>query len=112
MIEWRGDRYVRASSSQPASPDYAGPAGQMTRRTQAQRLPAVLVFRNGSRVEVDNYTIVGDFLYTNADRWVTGAWNKRIDLATLDIPSTLQANQQRGVAFNLPSSPNEVMVRP
>ena len=71
-----------------------------------------LVFRDGSRQEVSSYTIVGDALYTDANRWVSGSWCKKVALASLDVPSTLRVNQERGVPFSLPSSPNEVMVRP
>ncbi len=112
MIEWRGDRYVRvANNATPAPLDYAGPSA--TSPTIAHpALPATLVFRDGSRQEIISYTIVGDALYTDGDRWISGSWSKKIALASLDVPSTLRVNQERGVPFRLPSSPNEVMVRP
>lgn len=112
LIEWRGDRYVRiASDANPAPPDYAAPTATLPTTAHAVS-PAVLVFRDGSRQEVSNYTIVGDALYTDGDRWVSGSWSKKIALASLDVASTLRANQERGVAFRLPTSPNEVVVRP
>jgi len=112
MIEWRGDRYVRVTNNAgPAPLDYAAPSGTAPAVARAS-LPAVLVFRDGSRQEISSYTIVGDALFTDADRWVSGSWSKKIALASLDVPSTLRINQERGVPFHLPSSPNEVVVRP
>jgi hypothetical protein len=111
MIEWRGDRYVRVANSSPAPLDYAAPSAPAPAATRTV-MPAVLIFRDGSRQEITSYTIVGDSLYTDANRWVSGSWSRKIALASLDVPSTLRVNQERGVPFSLPSSPNEVMVRP
>jgi hypothetical protein len=55
--------------------------------------------------------IQGDILYTNTDRWTTGSWTQKIPLADLDIPASLKLNKDRGTKFNLPSGPNEVMIR-
>jgi len=35
-----------------------------------------------------------------------------IQIADLDLPATLKQNQDRGVRFELPSGPDEVMIRP
>lgn len=114
IIEWRGDRYVRvANSSNATALDYVAPSATVTKPVAPrENVPALLIFRDGSRVEVSSYTIVGNSLYAAADRWIVGVWSKKIDLASLDVPSTLRANQERGVPFALPSSPNEVIVRP
>jgi hypothetical protein len=74
--------------------------------------PAVLVFRDGHREEVKSYTIIGESLFTKQNYWVSGSWSKKIDLASLDIPATLQLNQAQGSGFRLPSGPSEVIVRP
>ena len=63
--------------------------------------PTVLVFRNGKQQEVTNYAIMGDSLY------VFDQARKKIALADLDIPATVKANDDRGVEFNLPSSPKK-----
>lgn len=73
--------------------------------------PAVLVFRDGHREQVRNYMIQGNDLYTSADYWSTGSWTKKIPLADLDVPATLRLNADRGAEFNLPRSPNQVIVR-
>jgi len=74
--------------------------------------PATLIFRDGRREEATNYAIVGGVMYLRSDYWTSGAWAKQIQLAELDIPATLKANQDRGVKFALPSAPNEVITRP
>ena len=79
----------------------------------ARDLPAaVLIFRDGHSEEVHDYTIADGFLYARGDYYIDGYWNKKIDLATLDLPRTLQDNAARKVKFILPSSPNEVITRP
>jgi len=74
--------------------------------------PAVLVFRDGHSEEVRDYTIADGILYARGDYYTDGYWNKKIALAALNIPETLQANATRNVKFVLPASPNEVITRP
>jgi hypothetical protein len=74
--------------------------------------PAVLVFRDGHREEIEKYTIVGTTIHMITDYWRTGAWSRSVNLADLDVPATLRANQEAGANFRLPSGPSEVVVRP
>ena len=131
LIEWRGDRYVRLSdTTQSASlrgernlqPDYAEtfdtrikPSGLRRNTADAaprQLPPAVLVYRDGRQEFVTNYWIGGGAIYVNNDYWTRGSWNRKIELALLDLPLTLRLNQERGVQFLLPSGPNEIVTRP
>ena len=127
LIEWQGDHYARITSAegdglhgQPALPDYAVESNSRSavtaRSTPVQKTrdlpPAVLLFRDGRKQEVSNYTIVGTVMYSSADYWSSGSWNKKIELADLDVPGTLRLNQERGVKFVLPSAANEVITRP
>lgn len=121
VIEWQGDHFVRmtlseASSRQRGPTDYSEKPNTKQRKFEAeapQELPpAVLVFRDGHKEEVAKYTIIGASLYTSSDYWTSGAWSKKIQIVDLDIPSTLKLNQERGVRFRLPTSPNEVVIRP
>ena len=48
--------------------------------------------------EVTNYAIMGDSLY------VFDQGRKKIALADLDIPATVQANDDRGMEFKVPPS--------
>ncbi|HKW16547.1 MAG TPA: hypothetical protein VJO35_03460 [Terriglobales bacterium] len=73
--------------------------------------PAVLVFRDGHSEEISSYSIIGQVIYTKADYWSTGKWIRSIAIGGIDIPATLKQNKDRGVKFELPSSPDEVMIR-
>jgi hypothetical protein len=73
--------------------------------------PAIIVFRDGHMEEMEKYMIQGNILYTNADYWSTGSWTRKIPLAEVDIPASLKLNKDRGTKFNLPSGPNEVVIR-
>jgi len=133
MFELRGDRYVRVSSpevsgtrmdaptlaDQPTTDQLPASARPPHRpSTTAIRTvappdlpPVVLVFRDGHREEASDYTIADGVLYTRGG-YSTGSWNRKIELSSLNLPETLKSNQSRGVRFQLPSSPNEVIVRP
>jgi hypothetical protein len=133
MIELQNGRYVRVESaaidgealplklSPSRSPTNAAPtksaptesAAPMIIASPSQPLPpAVLIFRDGHSEEVRDYTIADGILYARGDYYTDGYWNKKINLATLNVPETLQANAARSVNFVLPSSPNEVITRP
>lgn len=119
LIEWQGDRYVRfggaeASEKQgiSARPDYAQPAIAKAPISSPQKgdlPPAVLVYRDGHREEIPDYAIADGVIYVRGDFWHDGYWTKRIPLSALDPTATVQANQQRGVRFLLPSAVNVVV---
>jgi hypothetical protein len=101
-----GTRSARAA----ASPDGAT---TIAAANAVHDLPAaVLVFRDGHREEVRDYTIADGVLYARGDYYTDGYWNKKIALATLDLSQTLEANNSRSVKFVLPASANEVITRP
>jgi len=121
MIELKDGQYVRVSGegggelqtlpaeSQPGKSAHVSPAGSSA---PARELPsAVLVFRDGHREEVRDYTIADGFLYAQSDFYANGYWNKKIDLTSLDLAQTTQVNADRNVNFVIPSSPNEVIAR-
>lgn len=126
MIELRGDRYVRVSGPEtsgaemitPEKFDQApNPPRRRERRSGAAVAapdlpPAVLVFRDGHREEASDYTIADGILYTRGDYYTNGSWNRKIELSSLNLPETVKSNQSRGVRFQLPTAPNEVIVRP
>jgi len=58
----------------------------------------VLVFRDGSRTEIQNYAIVGPTLYEFGPHWT-----KKVALTDLDVPATVKTNNDRGVEFLLPA---------
>jgi hypothetical protein len=124
MIELQGDRYVRVSGPETSgaemidrmpdpSPRPERPSSAAPQAVAAPELPpAVLIFRDGHREEVSDYTITDGVLYTRGDYYTTGSWNRKIELSSLNLPETIKSNQSRGVRFQVPASPNEVIVGP
>ena len=125
LIELQGDRYVRISdASSQREAGFGGYAEAGTARSSAaaaraaagERIadlpPAVLIYRDGHSEQVTDYAIVAGVIYARADYWQSGYWTKPIHLSALNIPATIQANQEQGVKFVLPSGPNEVVTRP
>jgi hypothetical protein len=121
MIELQNGRYVRVKGS--AADGEAAPISlsknsgvalsRVAAATASPVLPAaVLIFRDGHREEVRDYSIADGALYARGDFYTDGYWNKKINLANLDVAQTQQANLDRNVKFVLPSSPNEVITRP
>jgi hypothetical protein len=103
---------ARKNSSAPL-PNSANDSSLVASATPPPPLPpAVLFFRDGRSEEVRDYTIADGTLYARGDFYTDGYWNKKIDLSTLDVTRTEQANAARNVNFILPSSPNEVITRP
>ncbi len=60
-------------------------------------IPAVLIFNDGKKQEVRNYAIVGKVLYD-----FENMASRKIQLADLDLPATIKANDERGVDFTVP----------
>jgi len=61
--------------------------------------PTVLVFKDGHKLEVGNYAIVGATLFD-----LTPGHHRKIALSDLDLNSTQQQNDDRGIIFRLPSA--------
>ncbi len=59
--------------------------------------PTLLVFKDGRKLEVGNYAILGATLFD-----LTPRHTRKIALADLDLEATRQQNDDRGVAFQLP----------
>jgi hypothetical protein len=133
VMELRGDHWVRltpygaqALAEQgdvaPVGPLVAPRAGTPSRRSgdvsaaaaqaPSELPPAVLVFRDGHQLEAAKYTIIGKTISIKTDYWTSGSWTSTVQIADLDLPATLKANQARGTNFSLPSRPSEVVIRP
>jgi hypothetical protein len=117
LIELQGDHYVRVKENQAGADTNAQLVNQgppaITSTSPVAPLPSVvLIFRDGSRQEVRDYTIADGVLYARGDLYTDGYWNKKIELASLNVEETVSANRTRGVHFILPSAPNEVITRP
>ncbi|HJT71637.1 MAG TPA: hypothetical protein VJ731_15670 [Terriglobales bacterium] len=108
LLELHGNEWVRVTKF-----NTAGSSASTVQPISAKPLPpAVLVFRDGHREEVSSYSIIGDSIYTKANYWSTGKWTRTIQIANLDIPATIERNHERGINFELPTSPDEIMIRP
>lgn len=109
LLELHGNEWVRVTNFNTAS----GPSASTAPPISAKPLPpAVLVFRDGHSEEVTSYSIIADSIHTKANYWSTGKWTRTIAVADLDLPATVRQNRERGIKFELPSSPDEIMVRP
>ncbi len=116
MIELQGGRYVRVSGEENSGAETidreVNARGADLARNRVETPPAVLVFRDGHREEVSDYTITDGVLYTSGDLYKDGSWTRTIKLSSLNLSETVESNQSRGVPFQLPTAPNVVMVRP
>ncbi len=130
LIELEGDRYVRyGGTARPSEADepHAGPvrkpraasdpARSPTRQTDAVSpaplAPTVLIYRDGHQEQIPDYAIVGRILYAHSGNNAQPGYGMRsIEVSTLDIPATVEANRVSGVNFVLPAGPNEVVTRP
>jgi hypothetical protein len=116
LIEWRGDRYVRYGGAEetdqrgnPTYPDYAESATTKTPAAPVSSTPAVLVYRDGHRQDISDYAIADGVIYVRGSYWQNSSQPKAIPLLALDPAATMQANEQRGVKFILPSASNVVV---
>lgn len=72
------------------------PQAQTSERADADP-PTVLVFRDQHKLEIHNYAIVGQMLWSFGPQRT-----EKIPLANLDLPATEKANDERGVEFRVP----------
>jgi hypothetical protein len=133
VIELQNGRYVRVNSTAANGealsfapdrqhPEQNPPATRNPATSQPPMIaaaspppdlpPALLVFRDGHSEEVRDYTIADGILYARGDYYTDGYWNRKIELSTLNLTQTLEANTTRNIKFVLPNSPNEVITRP
>lgn len=89
------DSYVAPEENVPTP--HASDASMST--DEAPQPQTLLVFKDGHKLEVGNYAIVGDTLYD-----LTPGHTRRVALAALDLDETRRQNDDRGVVFQLPAS--------
>jgi hypothetical protein len=80
------------------SPQLPAPSESQDPQPSPASRPTVLVFRDQHKEEIRNYAIVGQTLWNFARQGT-----ERIAFARLDIPATIQANDERGIAFRVPT---------
>ncbi len=62
--------------------------------------PTLLIFKDGHKLEVGNYAIIGQTLFD-----LTPGHARKIALTDLDIEATRQQNDDHGITFQLPQPP-------
>jgi hypothetical protein len=117
LIELRGGRYVRisgdeSSNSETSDPQLESDASHAASPPSAPPASTVLIFRDGRREQITNYTIAAGVLYAQSNYYTEGSWNKPIALSSLDLSATMNENRARGVRFQVPGAPNQVIVGP
>ena len=112
LYELRAGHWVRVNFGEAAAAQALNAENTLPQPSAKELPPAVLVYRDGHTEELSSYSIIGTTLYTNGDYWSSGSWTRKIQMADLNIPATVKQNQGRGVNFELPAGPNEVIIRP
>lgn len=88
---------VRDVRSRPAAQgNITDPPADLATDTPTQE-PTLLVFKDGRKLEVGNYAIVGATLFD-----LTPGHPRKIALADLDLEATTKQNEDRGIIFRLP----------
>jgi hypothetical protein len=114
LIEWNGDRFVRTTSAEPLLSN-GSPSPQLSAKREARpsapktNEPVTLIYRDGHREQVRDYSIVAGRLYASADYVQSGSWMKTINLSALNLPATIETNRASGIEFVLPTAPNVVV---
>jgi hypothetical protein len=93
------DPPVQEAAPSPPDASPAQPESAASSQPVQPQEPNVLVFRDGHQLQVQNYAIVGDFLYD-----FTPGHARKVPLSQLDLPATVKANDDRGLDFTLPGS--------
>jgi len=59
--------------------------------------PTLLIFRDGTKQEVENYAIVGATVWLFSEQRA-----RKVPLSSLDVEATARANDERGLSFRAP----------
>jgi hypothetical protein len=80
-------------------PPPAHPGGEETAvpDEDLRQPPTTLIFKDGHKLEVGNYAIVGGTLFD-----LTPGHTRRVELADLDLEATHKENDDHGVVFQIP----------
>lgn len=81
-------------------PEAATPEPAAAAAPSPQRPPVVLVYKDGHQRELQNYAIVGQYVYD-----ISGFTSQKIPLTDLNLDATVKANDDRGIDFTLPAGP-------
>jgi hypothetical protein len=96
------DGYAAERAPAKEEPEAAVPAPRSEQVPAADQPETLLVFKDGHKVGVQNYAILGDTLYD-----MTPGHSRKVVIADLDLEATVKENDQRGIDFRLPLHPKE-----
>jgi len=82
-----------------APPAHAADPDDPPADPEPAQAPTLLVFKDGHKLEVGNYAILGATLFD-----LTPGHPRKVALADLDLEATRKLNEDRGVVFQLPPS--------
>jgi hypothetical protein len=89
--------YIPPVRNVPRPHAAASDADVSTADPEPPQPPTLLIFKDGRKLELGNYAIVGTTLFDLAP-----GHSRRVALADLDLEATRQQNEDRGVTFQLP----------
>ncbi len=100
LAELRQDQQAQRdyAESQGAQAPPSSSAAPAAAKPQDDAPATTLVFRDGKRMETQNYAIVGNTLWLMADN----GHMQKVPLSELDREATLKSNEDRGVDFRVP----------
>ena len=96
-VPYPDQRAERAPAKEEPEPE---PAVQSEHAPAADQPETMLVFKDGHKLGVQNYAILGDTLYD-----MTPGHSRKVVIADLDLDATVKENDQRGIDFRLPLRP-------
>jgi len=82
-----------------APPAHASDEGGLPTSTPDPAPSTTLVFKDGHKLDIENYAIVGSTLFD-----LTPGHPRRIPLTDIDLNATKKENDDRGVNFDVPAS--------
>lgn len=91
--------YGASSYVPPVSDSSASANTFASMNDESAPVPTILIFKDGHKLEVGNYAIVGATLFD-----LTPGHPRKIELAALDLEATRKQNDDRGVVFQSPPS--------
>lgn len=92
------DSYIPpVKDARPAHATAEAPSEAQDQDPDPPQEPTTLVFKDGHKLDVGNYAIVGPTLFD-----LTPGHARKVPLADLDLAATQKLNEDRGVIFRLP----------
>jgi len=94
----RQDALAASRTAPPAKPSAPSTPPASAKAPEPDNSPsAVFIFKDGRRLEIKNYAIMGQTLYDLSDGVL-----KKVRLTDLDTVATVKANDDRGITVKLP----------